>query len=255
MNILSIDTTTKVASVALKKENNEIIQKSISNEVTHSEKLLPLINELLKEQGLTLKDISVYCAINGPGSFTGIRIGLSTLKAFSYTYNNKIFSLTSNMLLAYKAYNEFIKRNNKLKEKPLYVITLVDAKNNRVYYSLYKIYTNLSNKIEIEEKFNIENDDISVALNNIYGYIKDNNIVIENNIIFAGNSILKYDFNTTKIVNFNTQNIIETYPTPTDTIDAYLNMSDTQSYIYDAFTLDAIYARKSQAERLKNNEQ
>ena len=83
MNILSIDTTTKVAGVSLQ-YNNEITKKSLSNEVTHSEKLLPLIDEILNENNISLKDIDMYACINGPGSFTGIRIGLSTLKAFSF---------------------------------------------------------------------------------------------------------------------------------------------------------------------------
>lgn len=66
--------------------------------------MLPLIDEALKENNLSLNDIDMYSCINGPGSFTGIRIGLSTLKAFSFVDNKKIFSMSSLDLLSYVAY-------------------------------------------------------------------------------------------------------------------------------------------------------
>lgn len=100
MNILAIDTTTKTASVSVK-TNNNIYTDSIQNEITHSEKLLPLIDKVLTNSKLNLKDISMLACINGPGSFTGIRIGLSTIKAFSQVQNINIFSINSLELLAY----------------------------------------------------------------------------------------------------------------------------------------------------------
>ena len=59
MNILSIDTTTKIASVALKTDK-DIIEKKVDNEITHSEKLLPLIDTLLKEKNLNINEIDKY---------------------------------------------------------------------------------------------------------------------------------------------------------------------------------------------------
>jgi tRNA threonylcarbamoyladenosine biosynthesis protein TsaB len=59
MNILGIDTTTKNAAVSLM-YNNKMISKSIDNQVTHSEKLLPLIDEILNENNIDLKDIDLY---------------------------------------------------------------------------------------------------------------------------------------------------------------------------------------------------
>ena len=82
MNILGIDTTTKSASCTILKEN-EYYTKEVTNEITHSEKLLPIIHETLKENNLTLDNIDMFATINGPGSFTGLRIGISTVKAFS----------------------------------------------------------------------------------------------------------------------------------------------------------------------------
>ena len=91
MNILAIDTTTRNACVCLKYKD-EVIEKNIENNITHSEKLLPLIDDVLTEKNITLDDIDMFFAINGPGSFTGIRIGLATIKAFAQVKEKKIFS-------------------------------------------------------------------------------------------------------------------------------------------------------------------
>ena len=82
MKILGIDTTTKSASCSVLNED-KYYTKAISNEITHSEKLLPIIHETLEESNLKIKDIELLLAINGPGSFTGIRIGLATVKALA----------------------------------------------------------------------------------------------------------------------------------------------------------------------------
>lgn len=241
MNILSIDTTTKVASVAIL-NNGKITQNSISNEITHSEKLLPLIDSTLKESNLTLKDIDMYSVINGPGSFTGIRIGLATLKAFSMVDEKKIFSMPSTTLISYKTYMENNIQNS-------HIISLIDARNDRVYYSLNKLYKNSNDKIVIENVIKTSNELIDDSLNNIYKYLNDNNI---ENIIVAGDCTKKYiDKINSKLKNAITY---DTYPTPTDLINAYFNIDSLNEFTFDTYTLDATYARASQAERVQNNE-
>ena len=126
MNILGIDTTTKSASCSIY-NNSKYYTKSISNEITHSEKLLPIIHETLKENNLTLDNIDMFATINGPGSFTGIRIGLATIKAFAQVKEIDIFSISSIDLISYVAF-----RNSDENEK--YILSLIDARNNRVYY-------------------------------------------------------------------------------------------------------------------------
>jgi len=249
MNLLSIDTTTKVAAVALK-TNNKIYENSVSNEITHSEKLLPLISNILKNHRTSLKDIPIFCVINGPGSFTGIRIGLSTLKAFSYVNKQKIFSITSSMLLAYKAYEIFCV-NHEFSKK--YVISLIDAKNSRMYYDIYKIEKNENRKILIDELFEIKNDDIHELLKDVKSYLNENNIN-SNDIIIAGNTLSDYENDIKSIFSIEDLKLITCYPTPSDTINAFERFENPEKYIFDAFTLDAIYARKSQAERLKKSE-
>ncbi|MEG2310657.1 MAG: tRNA (adenosine(37)-N6)-threonylcarbamoyltransferase complex dimerization subunit type 1 TsaB [Clostridia bacterium] len=240
MNILAIDTTTKSACVAIQK-NKKITEESVTNEITHSEKLLPLINKMLKETKLTLDDISKLVCINGPGSFTGIRIGLATLKAFAQVKNLNIFTMTSLEALAISTY---MKNNT---HDTQYILSLIDSRNDRVYYALYKIYE-IDKKIVSDIILNISNDEILDALNKVKVYLENNTFNI------TGDCIVKYNDNITSI--FNNAKITNNYPTASILIQAIDKLYNTDRYIFDAYTLDAIYARPSQAERMKSlNEQ
>ena len=239
MNILSIDTTTKEASVSIL-YNDNIITKSISNEVTHSEKLLPLIDDVLENNNLKLKDIDMYACINGPGSFTGIRIGLSTLKAFSFIDNKNIFSMSSLDLLSFVAYKNskyFKEGNNAI------VISLIDARNDRVYYSINNLSIS-NNKIDINYIENNSNSNISDLFFNISNEY--------NNVIVCGDSVNKYsDIITEKFPN---AILSDFYPKTSDLINAYFEITSPNNYTFDTYTLDANYVRPSQAERMLNNE-
>ncbi len=231
MNILGIDTTTKSASCSIY-NNSKYYAKSISNEITHSEKLLPIIHETLKENNLTLDNIDMFATINGPGSFTGIRIGLATIKAFAQVKEIDIFSISSIDLISYVAF-----RNSDENEK--YVLSLIDARNNRVYYGLNKLVKNDDGKICIEKVMDVNNDLIEDALKNID--YKD--------MIIAGDCVDKFKDILSPISN----NLFNLYPTTEDLIQCYLEIENSNNYMYNAYNLDALYARPSQAERMSNN--
>ena len=78
MKILAIDTTSEICGVAILENENLIIDNSLNNGLTHSENLIPLLKEALEKEKLTLKDIDLIACCTGPGSFTGIRIGVSS---------------------------------------------------------------------------------------------------------------------------------------------------------------------------------
>lgn len=236
MNILAVDTTTKDASVSLK-TGGAILSYDINNEITHSEKLLPLIDKTLTNAGLTLKDIDKFALINGPGSFTGIRIGLSTLKAFSHTLDKDIFSISSLELIALSSYLK-----NKFEDEK-YIATLIDAKNDRVYYSVYKVNFNNNNKLNIENLMEIKNDIIDDALEAIKDALEKYNLKLED-IVFAGTAESKP----------NDLKFHEFYPTTEDLLEVMEKLESPEKYTYNAFNLKAIYARPSQAERVKNGE-
>ena len=87
MKILAIDTSSKICSVSILEDNDVIIEKHTNDEKTHSQNLMPLVDEIFKESNLSLDDMGLLSCCLGPGSFTGIRIGIATIKAFADVKN------------------------------------------------------------------------------------------------------------------------------------------------------------------------
>ena len=101
MKRLAVETSSKICAVALVENDKLIKEEIIEDENTHSVKLMPLIDELLKETNTNLEDIDLFAVDKGPGSFTGIRIGIATIKAFMDAKNKKGIGITSLECLAY----------------------------------------------------------------------------------------------------------------------------------------------------------
>lgn len=87
MRILAIDTSGRLASCALFEDGRELASCTRDSQMDHSRTILPLCEEMVKAQGLTFQDIDVYAAAVGPGSFTGIRIGVAAVKGFALSGN------------------------------------------------------------------------------------------------------------------------------------------------------------------------
>lgn len=83
MIILAISTSSSNASVSLLEDDKLIKELNISDQRTHSEKLMPLIEELFKTTNLQLSQVNLIACDIGPGSFTGIRIGVASVKAMA----------------------------------------------------------------------------------------------------------------------------------------------------------------------------
>ncbi len=101
MNFLVFDTSCDNLTIALKKGNELFGYKSQENRKGHSTILLPEINNLLQKAELSLSDIDYFGAIVGPGSFTGIRVGVATVNAFGYATGKKVVGVTSFEPFAY----------------------------------------------------------------------------------------------------------------------------------------------------------
>ena len=257
MNILSVDTTTKNASVAIK-TNDKVICDNISNEITHSEKLLPLIDASLKEADLNIKDIDKYFVLNGPGSFTGIRIGLASIKAFSMISKKEIFSISSLTLIALKEYLELNTEDEK------HILSSIDARNNRIYYELFKVYKDKNTqKVLFESIINENNDDETIAIEHVIEKFSEINNDKVKELYFSGESIdklkeiwINHANKTNNQINSIKINTASFYPDSKDLIEAYENLDDKiiHANTFDTYTLDARYVRKSQAERMKNGD-
>lgn len=133
MKILAIDTSSKLCSVAILEDTNLIKKLELNNGLTHSETLMPLIQKLLKECNLTLNDINLLVSDIGPGSFTGIRIGVASCKAFSDSLNIPCVGISSLEALAYNIKNDGI------------ICSTIDCKNNNCYFALYQLNSGIYN--------------------------------------------------------------------------------------------------------------
>ncbi len=84
MNILAIDTSGPVAGVAVLKDGEVAYEAAAVNKMTHSVNMMPMIEEALTRSGLDVSDIGLYACVTGPGSFTGVRIGVSAVKGLAH---------------------------------------------------------------------------------------------------------------------------------------------------------------------------
>ncbi|WP_350343362.1 tRNA (adenosine(37)-N6)-threonylcarbamoyltransferase complex dimerization subunit type 1 TsaB [Proteinivorax tanatarense] len=126
MLTLSIDTSTLTCSVAVTDEEKLLGQQVINTKSTHSQKLLPCIHSLLENLNITLKDIDLIGVAKGPGSFTGLRIGMATAKGLAFGLNIPIVGICSLKALAYSS-NVFENL----------VVPIFNARRNQVYGAIY----------------------------------------------------------------------------------------------------------------------
>ena len=145
MKILSIETSNKICSVAILEDKNLIKKIELNNGLTHSETLMPLIKQILEETKLSLSNIDLLVCDIGPGSFTGIRIGIATVKAFTDSLNIPSVGISSLEGLAYNIKNEGL------------ICSLIDCKNNNCYYSLYELKNNTYTLLEEPKADSVEN--------------------------------------------------------------------------------------------------
>ena len=127
MLLLGIDTSTFFGSIALTESDKVIAEQNINLKTTHSERLLPGINRLLQETGLTLKQVNAIASTVGPGSFTGLRIGLSTAKAMAVAADKPLVGISTLDVLAAGAF-----------ACQRLICTVLDARRGELYTALYR---------------------------------------------------------------------------------------------------------------------
>ena len=230
MKILAVDTSSKNCSVAIvevyeNKNYNIIAFENSDDEKTHSQKLMPIVDKVFKEHNLTLKDMDLLACCVGPGSFTGIRIGIATMKAFADVTNIKTVSVTSLESLSYNIEEDGI------------IIPIIDCKNNNVYSAIFSRENNTYKQI---------GENIADNIDNAISLYKAN---AENkNITFVGDgSILYKDLLTSSLSNkliFSNKNTQSSISLAKCAYDKYL-----EGLYGDSNNLSPLYLRKSQAER------
>ncbi len=127
MITLAIDSTAKAASAALLRDNTVIAEYTQNTGHTHSETMLPMAEAVMKAAGVTPDSIDLFAISAGPGSFTGVRIGISLIKGMCFGKNKPIAALSSMDTLA---------RN--LEGFEGVVCPVMDARRNQVYTAIYR---------------------------------------------------------------------------------------------------------------------
>ena len=224
MKILAIDTSSKICSVSILENDKPIIENHNDDEKTHSQKLMPIIDKTFKQANLTLDDIDLIVCCQGPGSFTGIRIGISTVKAFADVKNIPIIGVTSLESLAYN-----IKTNG-------LIASIIDAKHDNVYFALFE---------KNNTSYKIVESSISCNINAVIELLKKYS---NNSITFVGDgSVVHSNLLKENLTNINFASDEQNMQTSISLGIAGLAKYNLANYS-PTFTVSPIYLKKSEAE-------
>ena len=131
MKLLAIESSAMVASVALATEESIVAEYTVNNKKTHSQTLLPMIDEIIQSIGWNINELDYIAVTNGPGSFTGLRIGAATAKGIAQAIDKPIVAIPSLEALAM----------NGISHSGL-IVSIMDARRNNVFAGIYKSVNN-----------------------------------------------------------------------------------------------------------------
>ena len=223
MIILGMDTSSVNATVAVLNDNKLVAEYLISNDRTHSVIIMPLLEDMLKKCGVKLSDVDVFAVVTGPGSFTGLRIGISTIKTLAQACNKPVIGINSLESLV----------NNFFAPKDTIICPVIDARHEEVYNAVFE------NGICITEPR-------VIALDKLFEELS----VTEKDVIFCGDGVLKYS-----------DKIMSESDGKWTIAPQHLSMQKSSSLCQaaykraligdfdDLYTLLPLYLRRSQAER------
>lgn len=128
MKILSLECSAAPASVAIIEDGKLLASSFVNTRLTHSQTLMPMVENTLKAAKLTINDIEGLAISNGPGSFTGVRIGISALKGMAAPKNTPCVAVSTLRAMA-----------QNYSDTDCYVCAVMDARCNQVYNALFEI--------------------------------------------------------------------------------------------------------------------
>lgn len=228
MLTLAIDTATNTASCALAEDGKIISELSIQHGKTHSQKLMPMIKSVLSMCGRNLCDIDLYAVAIGPGSFTGLRIGVVTIKGLAYSLNKPVCGIPTLDSLAYS-----------VPDFDGVLAPILDARNNQVFTALYKKQDNDIYKLT---------SDLGIHIDELIELLKSQ----DKKIMILGDAVPLH-INRIKAAMGDMLFVAEpalVFPRAASTA-VLAEKAFYQNNIVNAFELEPLYLRKSQAERMK----
>ena len=131
---LCVDTSGPVCRVAVTQGDKVLASAQLNIGRTHSRSLSPLIEALLEQAELAVSDIAAYAAVVGPGSYTGLRIGVATVQGMAFVQEREVVAISSLGALAHRAVSETVQGG----VKEPWTLALIDARNRRSYYALFR---------------------------------------------------------------------------------------------------------------------
>lgn len=126
--ILAIDTATEACSVALQ-HNGKLTSLDELSPRTHTQRILPMIDELLAQANISIKQVDALVFGRGPGSFTGVRVGVGIAQGLAMGANLPVVPISNLLAMAQAAYEQTGATN---------VVALIDARMNEVYFAQYE---------------------------------------------------------------------------------------------------------------------
>ena len=165
MKLLAIDSSGLVASVAIIEDNNLLGEYTINYKKTHSQTLLPMLDEVAKMIELDKASLDAIAVSAGPGSFTGLRIGSATAKGLGLALNKPLIHVPTVDALAYNLWG-----TDKL------ICPLMDARRQQVYTGLYEF---------VENEFHILLEQCAIGIDEIIEKVND----MGRPVIFLGDGI------------------------------------------------------------------
>lgn len=168
MNVLAIDTSTHVMGIALSKKGKLVGELTTNLEKNHSVRLMPAINYLMSEVDMKAEDLNKIVVSKGPGSYTGVRIGLSTAKSMAWALGIPIIGVSSLEQLAFQGRN-----SSKL------IVPFIDARRQSIFTGLYRFQ---------EGKISLLVDERYVKMKDWLGFLKEK----KEDLIFVSPDLATY---------------------------------------------------------------
>ena len=232
MKILAFDSTATSASVAVFDDDNLIGEFFINTKQTHSQTLLPMAESLLKNTKVDVKDIDLFAVNTGPGSFTGVRIGVAAVKGMAMALNKPCVAVST---LDSMAYN--------LLDVNCTAVCVMDARCNQVYNANFKVDNGNVEKLCDDRALSI--DELTDELKSVDGHI----------VLVGDGAKLCFDKMKDAISNIKIASIQNRYQKASSTALVALNLYNNGKTL-TAEELMPYYLRLPQAEReLKKREE
>jgi len=223
LNILALSTTSSSGSIAISRDDMISFISFLDIKVTHSERLMSQIDFGLKQCKMTLADIDLITIANGPGSFTGIRIGLATAKGLCMGRQIPLYPVNTLELLAHNVYGT-----------DLHILPFIDARMEEVYAALYD-----SNLNEIIPPQNAKPDEFLQK--------------IDSKVLLLGDGVKKYhQIIEASGIKYASALPHQHIPLASTLISIAMKLPEEPKYDFDFIAdLQPYYLRKSQAELVK----